>query len=252
MVEKKYIDIEKLEKDPVIESIVELRFRTHVPTSAISGIFYTLLQDDYINLKPLPISQLPDMVRLNDPNLRHKPTHIMSSKNNRTIVMFGGGVLSVNVDNPKYIGWSNFSDEVFRVMDKLYASSIAPQITRVGVRYISFFSSLNIFDHIKLQVNSPYEEDITKGNTSFITEMKHDNIISRLSLQNNANIKKANQALEVGSVVDIDSYSLEPVENEKTLRSFINTCHSEEKDRFFSLLKDDFLESLKPQYTNKD
>ena len=63
----------KINPCPILESIIELRFSTSFPHDAIFGIIYKEFKDLYPKVEPLPILQLPEIVRREDKNLLYKP-----------------------------------------------------------------------------------------------------------------------------------------------------------------------------------
>ncbi len=49
--------------------------------SAIFGVFFNALKDKYNKVEELPILQLPEQLRNQDPNLTHKPLYKISNGN---------------------------------------------------------------------------------------------------------------------------------------------------------------------------
>ena len=64
---------------PIIEAIVEVRFDASIPSDAIFGVVYNEFKNDFPK-KPesLPITQLPEQIRNNEPNLLYKPHYRLS------------------------------------------------------------------------------------------------------------------------------------------------------------------------------
>jgi uncharacterized protein (TIGR04255 family) len=58
---------------PIIDALLEIRFRTTTHPNAVFGLIYNTLQEDFPRVESLPILQLPDQVRAADPNFKYKP-----------------------------------------------------------------------------------------------------------------------------------------------------------------------------------
>ena len=72
----------KITPCPIIESILEIRFNTKIPSEAIFGMVYSRIQGRFFpNMEKLPILQIPDQLRSNDPNLMFRPTHKLYKDN---------------------------------------------------------------------------------------------------------------------------------------------------------------------------
>ena len=93
-------------------------------------------------------------------------------------------------------------------------------------------------------------EKYTSENLLIRTDVKDGNFMNTLQFVNNANYKPHPNSIEmVGSLIDIDT-SREYSDNYFTsnIEQEINMAHKCEKKLFFSLLKPDFLNSLKPVF----
>ncbi|MEI6424678.1 MAG: TIGR04255 family protein [Lentisphaerota bacterium] len=242
----KYDLIKSINPDPIIEAIVEFRFSAKVPGSVVHGIVYNALKDKFPKLEELPLSQMPEIIRSRDLNLMFKPLHKLVG--DKVEIQIGPQVVAINVvgGNP-YMGWNSYSKLVFEVTNKLYDCGVIEKINRIGVRYISFFKDLNIYEKIRLNIDFSEKKCLIKGNTSFVTEIEEDKIISRLSLQNNATLEHNGKPVGTGSIVDIDSYCQDSWTDSKCVIDVIEKCHKVEKVLFFSLLKENFLKTLNPK-----
>ncbi len=224
---------------PIVEALVEIRFTTRIHPSAVFGIIYNALQNDFPKVNNLPILELPEVVRVNDPNFRYKPHYRISNDN--YLVQIGPDVLTIS-SFPKYTGWDEFSKQIFNILDRIKEIDIIGSIIRIGIRYINFFDN-DIFKNIDLKICIG-EADIAYKNTIVRTEIDHGLFKSSLQVANNANYNN-----KLGSIIDIDTftdYNLDDFFAHK--EDFISDGHAKEKELFFSLLKDDFLKTLNPRY----
>lgn len=238
--------IKSISPDPVTNAVVELRFESAYPKVAIYGLLYNKLKDDFKQQSSLPIMQLPEEVRLKDPNLKFKPWYQLSGQ--KTLLQIGPDVIAINCDcSSGYMGWDKFQPLIEKVNQSAISTGVMKTITRIGIRFISFFENINIFDQIKLKVH--YEESkLTDSFTTLTTHIKKQNFTQRLVLNNSIiNRCVSPQKIEkTGSIIDIDTFTSDPMTNFDNLESFIDRGHSLGKALFFSLLEKQFLDSLNP------
>jgi uncharacterized protein (TIGR04255 family) len=224
---------------PILDALFEIRFTSKIHPSAVFGMIYNVLQDDFPKVENLPILQLPEAVRASDPNLKFKPLYRIS--NEKFVTQIGQDVLTIS-SFPEYSGWDEFSKQIFSILDRIEKVGIIDSVIRVGIRYINFFEN-DVFKDIDLKI-SINSEDITYKNTIIRTEIEQEAYKSSLQIANNANHNN-----RLGSIIDIDTFT------ESNLKNFflnkeelISGGHTKEKELFFSLLKEDFLKKLNPTY----
>ncbi len=139
----------------------------------------------------------------------------------------------------KYNGWTNFSKEIIECVESLMEGKIFTKINRIGIRYISEFPDNNIFDKVKLKYECDMfsdKEDIIKIN--FERQFEDKKIL--LNLKQN---KVQSATIDVNIIkenLSIDSVPL--------FVTILEQIHILEKRTFFSLLTDEYLESLNPIY----
>lgn len=238
----------KITPDLIHECILELRFNTQVPSEAFFGIFYNKLNNAYSNIEKLPILQLPDVIRTNEQIFKHKPHYKLQHNTNSDIVLQVGPnvVLISNVNH--YIGWEGYINEIHKIIDNLLeVGQIA--VERVGLRYINFIGdSVPIHDKLELEVKLP---DLTIGNTKWLfrTEFDRDDFTTVLTLNSDVQIIK-NNAPAKGALIDIDVIckDLNKLTDGSKIKQIIASAHDNEKEWFVNLLKQDYIDTLDPQY----
>lgn len=229
----------RINPNPIIEALIEIRFTTNIHPNAVFGLIYQALKNEYPNVENLSILQIPEQIRNIDPNLRFKPHYKIFDEN--FAVQIGQDVISI-ASIPKYIGWEKFSEAIFSILNKIENTSIIKNVLRLGIRYINFFET-DIFKNINIGI-SINNQIIDYQSTVFRTEFTKDRFSATLQVANNVN-----HGEKYGSVLDIDTvlvFNLENFFSEK--ESLINEGHQIEKELFFSLLKNSFLENLNPEY----
>lgn len=239
--------VKSISPDPVKTAVVELRFAGGLPKEAIYGVLYNALRDLCPESKALPIMQLPESVRVKAPELRWKPWYQLSGSGLE--VQVGPEVIGMNCDcSNGYKGWNFFSKEILNILVRVEATKLVEAISRIGVRYISFFEKVNIFEKLKLSI-SLGEKPFCCEKTTFTTLLAEGDFSQLLSLNNDALLTSPNLPYgEKGSTIDIDTFTMKEFSSFEGVNQIIEKGHAFEKKLFFSLLKEDFLNSLNPTY----
>jgi uncharacterized protein (TIGR04255 family) len=233
----------KISPCPILEANTEVRFDSEMPSEAVFGIVYNQLKKEFKDLEKLPILQIPEEIRSQDPILKFQACYRLRSEN--SVISIGPKVISFACVN-EYAGWENYSSKVIEIFSKVKASGIINKTLRVGLRYINFFEN-NIFNRINLSAKIG-ESSLQSNNTFIKTEFTKNKFSFILQVANKANVL-VGEKQKVGSIIDIDtSISDFSVDIFSMSPELVDAAHSEEKQLFFSLLKEDFLESLNPEY----
>lgn len=227
---------------PIIEAVFEVRFSSELPRNAVFGIVYNSLKSKFrSNPITLPILQIPENVRENDPNLKFKPHYKLEKEN--LIVQIGPDVLTISIVSP-YNGWEIFSNEIHATLQSFIETDVVSSFSRVGLRYVNFFSS-PIFEKMNINV-SLNENEIEYHNTLLRTSFFSGEFTSNLAVSNNSSWNQ-----KIGAIIDIDTFitgeAIQSFESER--KNLLDKAHDIEKNLFFSLLKPDFLKSLNPIYS---
>ncbi len=230
---------------PIVEALVEIRFETQLPHDAVFGLFYTSIKDRYPVVEKLFPLQLPDVVRMQDPDLKFTPYYKLKSDN--LFCQVGPRVLSINCIR-EYLGWTEYFSEIQRVLKKITQQGIVSSLSRLGVRYINFFEA-DVSEGVNLDIsfkgNSLIARDTTLRSrfdsgrfTSFLRFASKGSFVD-------GETKKQGTILDIDTFVDLDNeeYNLD------ALLKLIDEGHEEEKRLFFSLLKQEYVDAnLNPVY----
>jgi len=235
----------KITPCPIVESVIEIRFDSEIPPGAIFGVIYDSFKDIFPN-EPvnLPILQLPEQIRNNDPNLLYKPHYRISDET----FLFQIGPKSISLINKdEYVGWNNLSPKTTECFQKVKDLQIIKNTKRFGIRYINFFEGLDIYDKINLKLL--LNEKTLESDKIFVkTSLNSGDFTRDLKISNKSEIEQSGNK-KLGSIIDIDVYLKE---NGNTIidqfDSILKDAHTKEKELFFSLLKEDFLKEFNPEY----
>jgi len=234
----------KIEKCPVIDTAVEIRFTSKLFSNAVFGMIYNEFQKDYNpQVEKLPILQIPEQLREIDPNFKFKPHYKL--KSDKFAVQIGPEVIAISSSIP-YVGWNDFSEHIFSFYERLFKLDVIFQVIRLGVRYVNFFES-DIYSSINLSLKIG-ESAHPCNNTLIRTEIVNEDFSNLIHIANNVT-QENNGTSRVGSIIDIDTFrNYSDSLFMDDYKHQVDLAHNSEKELFFSLLNNDFLNSLIPIY----
>lgn len=238
----------KITPCPIVETVLEIRFSSLFPSEAIYGLFFNPLKEIFdSNIEKLPMAQIPDLIRNQDPNFKYKPYFRVVKDN--TVFQFAPDLINI-ININSYLGWDVFFEKIKTILDSIASTNVINKIERISLRYIDFFE-LDIIDKINLDIN--LNNSILKSNEIFLrAKIENEEVDKILQVSNSAMIFKNSLPIN-GSTLDIDislkDYSKVSPNDKENLYSLIDKLHTEEKETFFQLLKEDFLKTLNPKYT---
>ncbi len=228
----------KLDPAPILEAIVEIRFESELSHQAVVDKLFLEFGKDYPKSNDLPLAQFPSAIRDQDPQLRYLPLKQLT--NDQLILQIGGRVISL-VNQKNYMGWASLKDKVRDMAERLKSTGVVSQYQRLGIRYLNTFD-YNILDKVNI-VLSMDGMPIVEEKVDFRINLEYQNFQATIMLSNNTR-KVENEKVSVGSLVDIDAFSLHLQDN--SLMDLIEGAHLFEKKLFFAVFKKDFID----QYFN--
>lgn len=234
----------KITPDPIIDAVVELRYESDVPSDAILGMLFAKVKSKYPDFKKLPITEIPEEIRKNDPAFRFNP--YFQAESGPFKLNVGPRVISLS-NSGHYIGWKNkYFPELKELLKNVEAAGIVKHFSRLGVRYIDFFAS-DVYENINLSITLN-ESPLESIQTTFSAIFQNNDFLTKTQVVNNVNANIQGKK-KIGSIIDTDTY-FEP-QNKfgfDGLNDLIDRCHEESVAFFFSLLKPEFLATLNPEY----
>ncbi|PLX50983.1 MAG: hypothetical protein C0613_02835 [Desulfobulbaceae bacterium] len=236
----------KITPDPIIDAVVEFRFESEIPPDAVLGMLFSVVREEFSNFKKLPIAEIPEEIRRNDPQLKFAPCYQSVSGGYRLSV--GPSVISLGTSGD-YVGWKeNFYPFLQHIIRQLEKSGIVKSFKRIGIRYIDFFET-DIFEKITLSIKLN-DQPLVAKQTTISTIFEHDELTTRVNIQNNTTIRR-DEKQYIGSIIDTDTFA-EPKDSIPfvELVTLIDKQHEISLKVFFDLLRPEFLETLNPEYDN--
>lgn len=234
----------KIDPCPILEAVLEIRFLTDVPQEAIFGLIYQKIQSEYEKkVERMPALQIPDNLRKIDKNLAHTPLFRLRSGN--YLFQIGSQVVSI-LNHNKYEGWSNFYKKIENTLLIVRELNFIKSITRIGLRYVNFFN-YDVFKNINLKIENE-GVDLQFEHINFRSIIKTQNYHSNLNIVNNVGINNLGRKMK-GSIIDIDTFHEDKnFDFFSNIESVSTKLHDDEKSLFYSILKEDFIKSLNPEY----
>jgi uncharacterized protein (TIGR04255 family) len=235
----------KIDPCPIVEAVYEIRYESSVPWEAVLGMIYTRISPLLPKTQKLPILELPETLRSQDPNLRYQPYYELKQNDNVGLKV-GPRVLTFSNTKP-YQGWTEWANFINTIFEQLQESGIIKNVGRIGLRYINIFDS-GILDQLNLSVMVNAKQ-IFNETTSLRVELKDGAILKILQVANNAQIMKDGKNI-IGSVIDIDCIrDFDANEDYFAIHKEVaSNAHQKEKELFFGLLKPAFLARFNPIY----
>ena len=232
----------KIDPCPIKEVVFELRFSSSIPEDAIFGIVFNQFKEDYNNTAtPLPILEVPAIVRNQDPNLIFAPHYKMESE----LFNMQIGPKSISLVNiGEYIGWDTFEEKILDMYERLTSISIISNIDRLALRYINIFPDVNIFHNSSIGVMLD-DEPLESSTINLSTQLENNDVTSSIRVISGAQVQLSDETID-GSVLDIDS-SMKNIIND-SFNSSLKRIHNEEKSLFYKIIGSEHLAALNPEY----
>jgi uncharacterized protein (TIGR04255 family) len=244
----------KISPDRIKDAFVEVKYTSKVPFEVAVGMFYKSLDETYTYTnRSIGKQQLPSAFPL---NLSERLEIQIGSRplfyNDKIKIELQPNSIIFNCLND-YISWDIYKLEIEKVITQLEKADVFETYKRVGVRYISEYPNIDLTDCVKFSFTFGMP-NIVSDTYSFHSEFKQDSFRIILKLNNKLPVlspKSSSAQLDVTpiSTIDIDVIMENlKIHSNKELLECIEKTHLKEKEVFFNLLNEKFLDSLNPIY----
>jgi len=238
-----------LGKCPIVETIFEVKFTPICPDEVVFGVLFQAISPVLkgCNLVPLPILQIPNEIRKNDPNLNNQPHYHLIKDN--LVVGIGPRTLFFSNREP-YKGWSEYKRYVVQIIEAAAQVTVISSVNQTGLRYINVINSpLFSVSNLVVSMNS---EPLTPETTASIhTEIKKGDKVVVLQLNNSIGISLNNKPVRTVSMIDIGIICNQVMSVDifaKKLDSILEESHDLEKRTFYDLLTESYINTMSPIY----
>lgn len=234
----------QISPDCIKDAITEIKYSSKLPFDILLGLFFNALDGsyEYVN-RPFDNPKLPielaNRVRLSLNAYIFYNEHIKFELLPEAIVF--------NCFD-KYIGWDLYIKEIEKVIQLVASTGKIDIYERIGIRYISEYPNLNLSKITKFYFNFGMPE-VQSNRFNFRSEFNDNNLTIVLNLAHNVPVITNNKDDQKNvSIIDIDVISQFSVDQTEELIQKLQESHLKEKEVFFSLLNEDFLNTLNPVY----
>lgn len=241
----------KLKKEPIVDAVFEIRFKSVAPVSMIlPGVFFSRL-DGEKTLSELPAAQIPKHVRDIDPNLQFAPTQQIQW--NGFVISFSDKSIVIGCKLP-YPGWTAFKRAIGNVIDILKSTQLVTDVDRFSIKYVDLIETSSLEEQINaLNLNlTVANHQLTNQVFQCRIEVPEDSYIHLIQLVVGAQVTKPGEGPKDGLIIDIDTIcnfsSLQLSVLVDELDQKLNQLHMVNKKMFFSCMTDDVIESLGAEY----
>lgn len=236
----------RLKRNPIIDAVAEVRFTSSLPSEAIIGLVYESVKDQFGQPKSLPILQLPAAMRENDPNLKYQACFRFDKPGNVLLV----GPHNVALSTIPYTDWNTTTPLLYDLLTRFGHIKLFQSVERIGLRYVNFFETLNIFEHLTLALEI-HKQSISARSIVLRTEADIEGFKVITNVTNAAENPIAG-VTKKGSLLDLDIVKeLPDFRGESFPEALLHLFTDANKladNAFFDLLKEEFVANFEPEY----
>jgi uncharacterized protein (TIGR04255 family) len=227
--------------DRLKNSIVQIHFESNLPSGAIFGYFHGIFNEE-VQFMP---SKTPIISNGKIIGIEETTPIIVTNDKNFTILIQDNTITFDLVDG--YKGWEIYIENIKKYITPIFESNIINKVNQLGVRYISNFDEVMIYEHINANINLEFVKTEIKGQSRFEFSINNNIVILNL-ISGSILVNPNNESPKLGSIIDIDVIQKPNLSSIEELVKTVNEIHEVEKSIFFSLLKGSFLSTLNPIY----
>lgn len=233
----------KISPCPINEAILEIRFQPNILGDAVFGLVYNEFKKDYPAISKQPVLQIPEQMRITDPGLMHLPEYHLESGPFKLLV--GQRIFAIVVTG-SYCGWKEFSSRIEDALDRIGNLGLVERVSRLGLRYINVFD-FNIFHQSTLSLELGGTPLDTKS-SRIVAQIPAGEFEHTLTMVHGMAVRSG-ESIIGDSAIDIDtSRSTGLAEFFDGRGAMIEEAHKMEKELFFRLITDDYMNTLSPEY----
>jgi uncharacterized protein (TIGR04255 family) len=240
----------RLGTEPLLEVVFELRFQPARDSVAelLPGILFDRLGDRYPQVAPLPLASVPPEIRRSEANLQYQAAHQLTGINERLYV--GDRVVGYNRLSP-YPGWAVVRADILQLAKLVKKSKFVGRGERLSLKSINFLEESSDSGQLaKLAVDLRIEEKLVPEDGLLLrAEFKDGPNVTILQIIPTARLTHGPHAGRSGMIIEVDCIRV--VKEPDIWSAFaheLDRLHLRAKERFFSLLRPETLESLDPVY----
>lgn len=251
----------KLEADPIIDAVVEIRLNT---TQALSdllpGMLMQFFEESMGEVQRLPAANIPKQLRDNDPNLTYQ--YLVKIDLQGYSLFIGDRSIALACIMP-YPSGQVFKAKVVDVFKKILALPVVGEVERFSIKYTDFIEGDQLSDLISYlnlsitagQKNTGNFQALNLQFSSFDEPII--NLVKIVALANLRNTSEkgqqiANSTVKKGLILEVNSIqnisNQNAVEFQNAFSKLLDQLHQSNKKQFFELLTPHALDELGANY----
>jgi uncharacterized protein (TIGR04255 family) len=238
----------KLKHDAIVEALLEIRFTSATVPEILFGRLADFDSWKGLQQNRLPASELPEMLRQVDPNLRYQPVLELRDLKSARSIRIGPHVLSYHQLAP-YIGWATFKPQLENAIVALFSRTEGTRIQRLGFRYINAVAAdlhgIRRVADLDLRIDVAGEPAPDDVNLNFKVDLP-DEAQCTVRVATPA-FASGNLPANTTAIIDVDVFTRDPLRaklDEAAVKKWIEFAHEQEKEQFFRLFKRETIEAL--------
>jgi uncharacterized protein (TIGR04255 family) len=240
----------KLAKQPVIEAIFEMRFKSQAAVSSIlPGFLFTKLSGEK-SIERLPAAEFPQQMRHIHPALQFAP--LVRVRWDAFFILIGDRNVGLACKIP-YPGWQAFKATILQLVEWVTQVSIIESVERAALKYTNIIPSELGDARSLVKFELLVGEHSAAGDKFQIrVEVPKDDLLHVVQIISSGTAMLADGTSRTGVTLDIDTIAaIANIPFQKfagTLADRIEAVHRENKVMFFDCLKPETIKKLEPSY----
>lgn len=231
---------QRLEKDPILEAIFEIRFKSEVPavSELLPGLLYPTLKEIVGTPERLLPMDIPAEFLESNPQLKYQPRIRM--RGDQFAILIGDRSTIISCPRP-YVGWEEFKKTILTFLYSLKNTNLVSSVERFSVKYVNLLPGSNLEEQFALikytAVLGKYE--LTQFISSATVEIIEDGLNNLVEIKSNATVHTGDGSSHHGMLLAVDTICLTPTDFWEQLETNIEKVHLKEKRIFFNILTDE-------------
>lgn len=227
--------------NPLFISTIELRFVTSLSRLEL---FQKMFSQFSVILPIVEEGNVPQDLKNQDENFRYLPD--FTFKNDDFLLSFS--TRSVSFENiSEYKLWPTYFSFVKECLTEIFKMNFISTVERCGVRYGSVLNGVSSPELALKEVPKIEINGVSSILDAFRAVFRKQENILYLQISPNAKIQK-NDIVKHGLYIDIDASFTRSIMANNDVFGIFEKLHYEQKELFFGILKDEFIQTLNPQY----
>jgi uncharacterized protein (TIGR04255 family) len=239
----------RLRKEPLLEALWEIRFTSDSGSvvELLPGLLYQALGMSFPRIERLPAANLPLPVLQQDTSLRYVPT--LRLEGTPYSIQIGEHVVSLSCQRP-YTGWAEFERTIFKLVEILRATALLSRPERFSLKYVNVISLSDVPSLRSLHVSvSLSNRELSNRPIQLRAEVNENRFLHIVQVVSPAQATLQPGETFAGVLLDIDTICIhESGQFWSNFAQELNCAHEAGKQLFFSLLTQETIALLEPEY----